>query len=49
MEYKAVLFDFDGVISPGRYFSEIYAETFDVDINKVIPFFKEMEDLFLLS
>lgn len=42
---KYILLDFDGVISPGRYFSEIYSEKFDVDINILLPFFENKKPL----
>lgn len=44
MVNKVLLLDFDGVLSPGRYFSEIYAEKFGVDINKLLPFFNQLKD-----
>ncbi len=39
---KAILLDFDGVISPGRMFSEIYSEEFSIPKEKLIPIFREM-------
>ncbi len=42
---KCLLLDFDGVISPGRYFSEIYSEKYKVDINKILPFFENKKPL----
>lgn len=42
---KVLLLDFDGVISQGTYFSEIYSEEFGVDINKILPFFDQKKDL----
>ena len=41
MNYKVLLLDFDGVISPGRRFSEIYNEEFGVDIEILLPIFKD--------
>lgn len=43
MNHKVLLLDFDGVISPTRYFSEIYSEEFGVDIEKLLPFFGKMK------
>lgn len=40
MKHKVLLLDFDGVISPGRYFSEIYSEKFGVDLEVMNPFFE---------
>jgi putative hydrolase of the HAD superfamily len=42
MQYKAILLDFDGVISPGRFFSDIYAEKYGVDARSMDPFFDNM-------
>lgn len=39
MKHKVLLLDFDGVISPGRYFSEIYSEKFNIDLKIMNPFF----------
>lgn len=35
-----ILLDFDGVISPGRYFSDIYAEQHGIDAQSMMPFFE---------
>lgn len=40
MKHKVLLLDFDGVISPGKYFSEIYSEKFGVDLEVMNPFFE---------
>ena len=35
-----LLLDFDGVLSPGPNFSDIYAEEFGIDVNVMMPFFR---------
>jgi len=42
MKYKALLLDFDGVLSPEGTFSEIYASKFNIDLETMLPFFKRM-------
>jgi FMN phosphatase YigB (HAD superfamily) len=42
---KILLLDFDGVISPGKYFSQIYCDEFGIDIEKLNPFFEEKKQL----
>lgn len=44
MRYKAILLDFDGVISPGKYSSEIYSKEFGVDLKTMLPFFDLMKN-----
>lgn len=43
--FKVIVLDLDGVVSTGRYFSQIYADEQGVDINKLTPFFKNKKDL----
>lgn len=40
---QALLLDFDGVISSGRLFSEIYGEEFDIDPQIMLPFFQKLK------
>lgn len=42
---KILLLDFDGVISPGKYFSQIYCEEFGIDIERLNPFFETKKQL----
>jgi putative hydrolase of the HAD superfamily len=44
MNYKILLLDFDGVISNTKYFSEIYAEKFGIDLNIMLPFFDQLRN-----
>ncbi len=44
MNQQIILIDFDGVISPGEYFSEIYSREQGVDIKKLLPFFENTKD-----
>lgn len=42
MKYKALLLDFDGVLSPEGTFSDIYSQKYGIDIDVMLPFFKRM-------
>ncbi len=45
MKYNTILLDFDGVVNKApRYFSEVYAAEFGIDVNIMISFFEEMKD-----
>ena len=44
-QIKYICLDFDGVISPGKYFSEIYAAKFGVAVEQLLPFFQHKKKL----
>ncbi len=49
MNYKAVLIDFDGVICNSKYFREVYAEKFGMDINILTPFFDNLKETVVIG